>query len=118
MRTVIHLMSARRVGASSPLPDQSFEDVCEQKQRGESMAQDLDQGREQHSLDMETLKNDGASLLSRTPLFVAEDHAMGIYVKETFDLLTHAEVIAKYKTTPRSIRLRAFKLRKYNLVRG
>ena len=64
------------------------------------------------------MKDNGASLLSRTALFVTEDYAMGIYVEETCAVLSHAEVIAKYKTTARALRLRAFKLRKYNVVKG
>ena len=82
------------------------------------MAEDLQQGREHHALDNETLRSVGTSLLFRSPLFVSEDRDMGLCAKETCGLLSHAEVVAKYKTTTRSLRLLAFKLRMYSLVKG
>ena len=86
------------------------------KYNDESSTTELDQGRELHARDAGAMCDGSTSLLCRPPLFVSEDHEMGVFDKETLELLSHAQIMADIRKTPRAFRIRASILRKYNLV--
>lgn len=99
------------------LPEHDFFDVCDEKDNDEAFANELDQGRGVHAEDVQA-GGSTLGMLCRSPLFVMEDNEIGYYVKESMELMTHAQVVAEYRRTPKSLRMRAFKLRKYNLTKS